>query len=41
MTDSFDVIYSHVKNLRRKLEEAGCPDYIKSIHGMGYKLSLT
>ena len=40
MSDSFDIIYSHVKNLRRKLMEAGCPDYIKSIHGMGYKFSV-
>jgi DNA-binding response OmpR family regulator len=40
MTDSFDVIYSHVKNLRRKLMDAGVPDYIKSVHGVGYKFSL-
>jgi DNA-binding response OmpR family regulator len=40
MTDTYDVIYSHMKNLRRKLMEAGCPDYIKSVHGMGYKFSL-
>lgn len=41
MTDSFDIIYSHVKNLRKKLMEAGCPDYIRSVHGMGYKFSLS
>lgn len=40
MTDSFDVLYSHIKNLRRKLMEAGVPDYIRSVHGMGYKFSL-
>ncbi len=39
MSDNFDFIYSHIKNLRKKLEEAGCPDYIKAAYGMGYKLS--
>lgn len=34
-----DFIYTHVKNLRRKLIAAGCGDYIKSVYGMGYKLS--
>jgi DNA-binding response OmpR family regulator len=43
--DSFDVygnydfIYTHIKNLRRKLVAAGAPDYIKSVYGMGYKFS--
>lgn len=39
MADNFDFIYSHVKNVRKKLEEAGCKDYIKAAYGMGYKLS--
>ncbi len=39
MADNFDFIYSHVKNLRKKLEEAGCKDYIKAAYGMGYKLA--
>jgi DNA-binding response OmpR family regulator len=39
MADNFDFIYSHVKNLRKKLEEAGSKDYIKAAYGMGYKLS--
>ena len=34
-----DFIYTHIKNLRRKLVEAGCPDYIKSVYGMGYKFT--
>lgn len=38
--DSFDFIYTHVKNLRKKLVEAGSKDYIRSVYGMGYKLSL-
>ncbi|MGC4013246.1 MAG: response regulator transcription factor [Luteolibacter sp.] len=37
--DNFDFIYTHIKNLKRKLQQAGCKDYIKSIYGMGYKLS--
>ena len=37
MSDNYDFIYTHVKNLRRKLVKAGCPDYIKGIYGMGYK----
>lgn len=40
MTDTYDLIYSHIKNLRKKLVEAGCPDYIKSVYGMGYKFVL-
>ena len=38
-TDSFDFIYSHIKNLRKKIMDAGGSDYIKSIYGMGYKFS--
>jgi DNA-binding response OmpR family regulator len=37
MADSYDFIYSHIKNLRKKLMSAGCADYIKSIYGMGYR----
>lgn len=36
-TDSFDILYSHIKNLRKKLTEKGCKDYITSIYGIGYK----
>jgi len=35
--DNFDFIYAHIKNLKKKLAEAGCPDYIKTIYGLGYK----
>ncbi len=41
MVDSFDFIYSHIKNLRKKLIEKGCNDYVRTIYGMGYKFSLT
>ena len=34
--DSLDFIYSHIKNLRKKLLEKGCEDYIKTIYGIGY-----
>ena len=38
---SYDFIYTHIKNLRRKLVEAGARDYIQSVYGMGYKLTLS
>jgi DNA-binding response OmpR family regulator len=34
---SFDFIYAHIKNLRKKLIDAGCEDYIKTVYGVGYK----
>src|SRR5574337_72560 len=39
MADSYDFIYSHIKNLRKKLVEAGAPDYIRTIYGAGYKFT--
>jgi DNA-binding response OmpR family regulator len=36
---NIDFIYTHIKNLRKKITEAGVQDYIKSVYGMGYKLS--
>jgi DNA-binding response OmpR family regulator len=38
--DNLDFIYSHMKNLKRKLHQAGCEDYIKSMYGMGYKFEV-
>lgn len=35
--DNFDFIYTHIKNLRKKLLDAGSRDYVKSIYGVGYK----
>lgn len=35
--DNFDFIYSHIKNLRKKMMNAGCKDYVKSKYGVGYK----
>jgi DNA-binding response OmpR family regulator len=37
--DSLDFIYTHIKNLRKKLIEKGCPDYIRSVYGVGYKFT--
>lgn len=38
---SYDFIYTHIKNLRRKIVQAGGQDYIRSVYGMGYKFSMT
>jgi DNA-binding response OmpR family regulator len=37
--DTFDFIYSHIKNLRRKLMKDGTGDYIKAVYGIGYKFT--
>jgi DNA-binding response OmpR family regulator len=39
MADSFDFIYTHIKNLRKKIMEKGGEDYIKTIYAMGYKFT--
>jgi DNA-binding response OmpR family regulator len=39
LSDNFDFIYSHIKNLRKKLMDAGSKDYIQSAYGMGYKFT--
>jgi len=36
-SDSFDFVYNHIKNLRRKIEDKGGNDYLKTIYGVGYK----
>lgn len=40
IADSFDFIYNHIKNLRKKMIDNGCRDYIKTIYGIGYKFSV-
>ena len=37
--DSLDFIYSQVKNLRKKLKQAGATVELKAVYGFGYKLS--
>ena len=39
LADNFDFIYTHIKNLRKKIEQAEGEDYIKSIYGLGYKFT--
>lgn len=37
--DDFRFVYSHIKNLRKKIVDAGGADHIKAIYGIGYKLT--
>ena len=39
MPENHDFLYTHIKNLRKKLLSAGCSDYIQSIYGTGYKFA--
>lgn len=38
--DNFHFVYAQIKNLRRKLDEAGATAEIRSVYGFGYKLTL-
>jgi DNA-binding response OmpR family regulator len=37
--DNFDFLYTHIKNLRRKLSDVTGKDYISSVYGLGYKFN--
>lgn len=37
MLDNHDFVYAHVKNLKKKLHDAGCKSYLKTVYGTGYK----
>lgn len=37
MLDNFDFVYSHIKNLKSKLADAGVSTCIKTVYGAGYK----
>lgn len=37
MVDSFDFIYVHIRNLRKKIKAKAGEDPIKTVYGMGYK----
>jgi DNA-binding response OmpR family regulator len=39
LLDKFDFLYSHIKNLKKKLAEGGSEDYIKTVYGLGYRFS--
>jgi DNA-binding response OmpR family regulator len=38
--DNHNFVYSHLKNLRKKLVEKGSEDYIQTIYGIGYKFKV-
>lgn len=40
MFDNYDFIYVHIKNLKKKLTEAGCDNYLKTLYGTGYKWEI-
>ena len=37
--DNFDFIYSHIKNIRKKIEQKKGEKYLNNIYGIGYKFS--
>lgn len=40
MIDNHDFVYTHIKNLKKKLADAGCGNYLKTIYGTGYKWEI-
>ncbi len=40
MDISNEIIYTHIKNLRKKIIETGAKDYIKAVYGVGYKFGV-
>ena len=38
---SLDFVYTHIKNLRKKLQETGINEYINNIYGVGYKFQVS
>jgi DNA-binding response OmpR family regulator len=41
MLDNHDFVYAHVKNLKKKLYDAGCEHYLKTVYGTGYKWEVS
>ena len=39
-SDNYDFIYAQIKNLRKKLKDAGATPELKAIYGVGYKFTL-
>jgi DNA-binding response OmpR family regulator len=37
MMDNFNIVFTHIKNLKRKLDSTGCPECIRTLYGAGYK----
>lgn len=40
MLDNHDFVYTHIKNLKKKLQESGCDKYLKTVYGTGYKWEM-
>lgn len=40
MLDNHDFVYAHIKNLKKKLYDAGCDHYLKTVYGTGYKWEI-
>jgi len=40
MFDNYDFVYAHIKNLKKKLAEAGYDNNIKTLYGSGYKWEI-
>ena len=38
--DNFDFIYAQIKNLRKKLKDAGALGELKAVYGFGYKMTV-
>ena len=38
--DNFDFIYAQIKNLRKKLKDAGALAELKAVYGFGYKMTV-
>ncbi|MCD6544877.1 MAG: response regulator transcription factor [Flavobacteriaceae bacterium] len=37
MVDNYDFIYTHMRNIRKKLKKTGAKNYLNTIYGLGYK----
>jgi DNA-binding response OmpR family regulator len=40
LASSHDFLYTHIKNLRKKLMDKGAPDYLRTRYGAGYVFSV-
>ena len=39
--DSFDFIYTHIRNLRYKMNKAGIGNYIQTVYSVGYRFDVS
>ena len=40
MLDNHDFVYAHIKNMKKKLVDAGYQNYLKTVYGTGYKWEI-